>query len=286
MQGEIAFLGLGAMGLPMAKVLIKKGFHLTVLKHRNKEPIELLKKEGVRVATDIHDLFSVASIIASILPSDEELEKLFLNDKYASSIPKNAVLVDMTTAAPQTIIKIERFLKKYGVGVVDAPVSGGVNRATDGTLSFFCGASDDNFLKAHPLLSALGTSIFRLGEVGNGKAMKAINQMLAAAHTVLTADALHMIEKLGLAPGTAYEALCSSSGNSTMLKNKYSKMQERDYTANFTAKLMLKDLEIAKSIANDHFSATNKAVYNRFFNLNEDSLTKDIAIVFKNDENK
>lgn len=250
MHKKVGFLGLGTMGLPMAKRLLQGGVSLVVTQHANPRPVEELAEQGAEAAQNVQALLASVDVVISILPADAQLNEVFLHPANLEALRPGTVLLDMTTAAPNTLCHIASVLATKGVGVVDAPVSGGVRGAVDGTLSFFCGAAPEQVALVADLFPLMGKSVFYCGDVGAGKIMKSVNQMLAAAHTVLTAEALHMVKSLGLNVETACSAISASSGASTMFKSKFMKMNSEDFSPNFSLQLMQKDLNIATSISN------------------------------------
>lgn len=277
MNRKVGFLGLGTMGLPIARRLLTAGVSLVVTPHKNSRPVAELAGLGAEVVQDTRALLASVDVVISILPADTELNEVFLDQSNLEALRPGTVVLDMTTAAPETIRHIASVLAPRGVGVVDAPVSGGVQGAVDGTLSFFCGASSDQIALVADLFPLLGKHVFHLGEVGAGKTMKSVNQMLAAAHTVLTAEALHMVKSLGLDVETAHTAIGVSSGASTMFKSKFMKMHKEDFSPNFSIQLMRKDLEIASAVSSSLDLPVMRAVVSRFAEVAENDTNLDIA---------
>lgn len=280
MDMTVGFFGLGAMGFPMAKRLLEAGVRLVITPHRNVELVGRLEALGACVVAGKREVIASADILASILPSDRELEDVFLDPANIAAFKQGAVLLDMTTAAPETIRAIARRLAEAGVGTVDAPVSGGVRGAINGTLSFFCGGADSDCDRVDPLLRLMGKHVFRLGGVGAGKATKSVNQALAAAGTVLTAEALLMLRKLKLDPETACQAISVSSGASAMFASKYAKMLHEEFRADFTVKLMRKDLAISRHVSRGLKLPVMEAAEALFSDMPDEQSALDISAVF------
>lgn len=242
---RIGFIGLGAMGFPMAKNLLKNNFELHVISHRNREPVEALTALGAIEHTSLLDIFAHCDCIISILPTDKEMEEVLLDEQILECINRDSVLVEMTSGSPEMMNKIHAAYQQKGIPVLDGPVSGGTLGAENGTLTVMVGGEPDLLERTRPVLEAMAANIYLVGSIGAGKAIKAINQMLAGIHMVATAEAVALAEKLDIDMNNLKEVVGSSSGASWMLTNKIDSLVKRDFNPGFKLNLMKKDMQIA-----------------------------------------
>ncbi|MCM3160062.1 NAD(P)-dependent oxidoreductase [Metabacillus litoralis] len=242
---RIGFIGLGAMGLPMAKNLLSKEFELHVIAHRNRQPVEELRALGATEHSSLSDIFALCDCIISILPTDKEMESVLLNEQALEVINPGSVLIEMTSGSPEMMKKVHATFRKKGIPVLDGPVSGGTVGAENGTLTVMAGGDKEVLEKTRPVLDAIAKNIYLVGSVGAGKAIKAINQMLAAVHMVASAEAVALAEKLEINMDSLKEVVGNSSGASWMLANKMDSLVNRDFTPGFKLNLMKKDVKIA-----------------------------------------
>jgi 3-hydroxyisobutyrate dehydrogenase-like beta-hydroxyacid dehydrogenase len=248
---DIGFIGLGAMGLPMARNLLRQGYKLHVAAHRNREPVELLKREGAMEHAAPADFIPQCQAIVSILPTDQEIESVLLSEQVMAQLPEGCILIEMTSGSPGMMKIVHEAYSRRGVQVLDAPVSGGTIGAEKGTLTVMAGGGADVLDACRPVLEAMAQKIYLVGSVGAGKAIKAINQMLAGVHMIAAAEALALSGKLGVDPEILKQVIGSSSGASWMLLNKSDAVVKRDFTPGFKLALMRKDVQIAVNEAND-----------------------------------
>jgi 3-hydroxyisobutyrate dehydrogenase-like beta-hydroxyacid dehydrogenase len=242
---SVGFIGLGAMGLPMAKNLLKQGFELHVTTHRNRQPIENLKKNGAIEHSSAADIVANSQVIISILPADREMEAVLLSKEVLESFTSDKVLIEMTSGSPDMMKKINAAYNEKGVRVLDAPVSGGTIGAEKGTLTVMAGGDPELLETCRLVLEAMAENIYLVGAVGAGKAIKAINQMLAGIHMVASAEATALAEKLEIDKEVVKQVVGKSSGASWMLLNKIDTLSKRDFTPGFKLGLMKKDIQIA-----------------------------------------
>jgi 3-hydroxyisobutyrate dehydrogenase-like beta-hydroxyacid dehydrogenase len=242
---RVGFIGLGAMGLPMARNLLKKGFELHVAGHRNREPIEVLLKEGAQEHSSIAGIIANCEILISILPEDKQMEDVLLSDQVLSGLSSSCVLIEMTSGSPGMMKKVHTAYGQRGIRVLDAPVSGGTVGAEKGTLTVMAGGDADVLEICRPVLEAMAQNIYLVGPVGAGKAIKAINQMLASIHMIASAEAVALAEKLDIDKDMMKQVIGNSSGASWMFLNKLDTLSKRDFTPGFKHRLMKKDVQIA-----------------------------------------
>ena len=248
----IAFAGLGAMGLPMAKRLAQAGFTVRSVMHKTQEN-KLAKAELEAAGGEILESYTEAvkgvDLIISILPDDAALENFYLDPEIFAAAPNGVRIAEMTSCTATALKKVEAHWQSKQAIVIDAPVSGGVGGAASGGLTIFAAGDEKAIDALAPVFAVLGKNIFRLASIGDGKAVKAVNQMLAAVNAVALAEAFTLVKKLGLDIDKTYEIIHASSGGSYVFDQKYMKMANNDYAGGFKLRLMRKDLGIAMSEA-------------------------------------
>jgi len=242
---SIGFIGLGAMGLPMAKNLLKNGFELHVAAHRNRAPVEELKKAGAIEEPSIADIVSSCQVVISILPADQEMEAVLLSHDVLEQFTSDKVLIEMTSGSPDMMKMVNNTLQERGTRVLDAPVSGGTMGAANGTLTIMAGGDAELLEECRPVLDAMAENVYLVGAMGAGKAIKAINQMLAGIHMLASAEAVALAEKLEIDKEVIKQVVGKSSGASWMLLNKIDALTNRDFAPGFKLSLMKKDIQIA-----------------------------------------
>lgn len=242
---HIGFIGLGAMGLPMALNLLEHGYTVHITPHRNLESIKALVEKGAVEHTTIANLAAEAEVLISILPEDKEMEAVLLAPSTLDRLSSSCILVEMTSGSPEMMKKINSIYVARGIRVLDAPVSGGTIGAQNGTLTVMAGGSEEELEAVRPVLEVMAKNIYLVGEVGAGKAIKAINQMLAAIHMIAAAEAVALSEELGINKDILKQVIGNSSGGSWMMLNKVDDLSRRSYIPGFKHKLMKKDVQIA-----------------------------------------
>jgi 3-hydroxyisobutyrate dehydrogenase len=259
---NIAFIGLGNMGGPMASNLLKAGHTLTVfdLVSGASAPHQAA---GARVAAGAVEAIGGAEVVITMLPASRHVEALYLSEGLLSKIPAGTLVIDCSTIAPASSRKVADAARSRKIDFIDAPVSGGTAGATSGTLTFIVGGEVAAFERAQPLLSAMGKNIFHAGAAGAGQVAKIANNMLLAIHMAGTAEALAFGVANGMDPKVLSEIMLKSSGRNWSLEvyNPWPGVQEnapasRHYTGGFGTQLMLKDLGLAGEAAIASGSAT------------------------------
>lgn len=255
----IGFVGLGTMGAPMAHNLIRAGHQLRVY-DVNPGVCQEAAALGAVVCSEPSDVLAEADYVISMLPNGNIVSNL-LGGKagllaHASTLGARPLFIDCSTISPLTARAMADEAAAHGLDFVDAPVSGGVARACDGTLTIMVGGSQENYARAQGILSAVAQSVFHAGDIGAGQSAKICNNMVAAVIMAGTAEALALGEKLGLDPGRLSQIMAKSSGGSFLLDrwNPYPNYTEsapssRNYENGFQLQLMLKDLGLALSAA-------------------------------------
>lgn len=248
---KIGFIGFGAMGLPMAKNLLNNGYELHVSAHRNRQPIEELKKKGAIEHSSISDFISHCEVLISILPTDKEMKAVLLSKEVLEGLSSDCILIEMTSGSPEMMKTIQTAYQEKGIRVLDAPVSGGTAGAENGTLTVMAGGDTDVLEKSRAVLETMAQKIYLVGEVGAGKAIKAINQMLAGIHMAAAAEAYSLSQKLNIDKDMLKEVIGSSSGASWIFMNKLDGLSNKEFSPGFKLSLMKKDIQIAIDEATD-----------------------------------
>lgn len=261
MSVSVGFVGLGNMGAPMARNLVKAGFEVSVF---DLVPALMASVEGARAAASAVECARGVDIFVTMLPAGRHVEGLYLGaDGVLANARANTLFVDCSTIDPGTARKVATAATERGFTMLDAPVSGGVGGAQAGTLTFIVGGSSAGLERARPLLSAMGRNIFHAGDNGAGQIAKVCNNMLLAILMTGTAEALALGVRNGLDPATLSAVMQQSSGGNWAL-NVYNPwpgvMPEapasRGYSGGFMVDLMLKDLGLALETAEQSGGST------------------------------
>lgn len=258
---NIAFIGLGNMGTPMAENLLKAGYTLSVY-DLSAEATARLQQAGASVADSPKDAASNAQVVISMLPAGKHVHSVYLGengvDGLLAELPKDTLVIDSSTIAAADARLVAEAASKVGIDFLDAPVSGGTGGAIAGTLTFIVGGSDDAFAKAEPILAVMGKNIFHAGEHGAGQVAKICNNMLLGILMAGTAEAINLGVKNGLDPKVLSDIMLQSSGRNWTLEvyNPYPQVMENvpssnGYKGGFMSKLMQKDLNLAMQTAKD-----------------------------------
>jgi 3-hydroxyisobutyrate dehydrogenase len=244
---SIGFLGLGNMGAPMARRLVEAG-HDVVGFDTQPGARDRLKEQGGRVGEDATALAGQRVIIL-MLPTSDVVESVLITGGLAAALAPGTLVIDMSSSEPMRTRALAEKLAVDGIRLIDAPVSGGVKGAELGTLTIMAGGSEADIAEGRAVLDTLG-SVRRVGDVGAGDALKALNNLLSATHLWATSEAVLVGERFGLDPAVMIEAINGSSGRSGSTDNKWPNfiLTER-YDSGFGLQLMAKDMRIARSLA-------------------------------------
>jgi 3-hydroxyisobutyrate dehydrogenase len=249
---RVSFLGLGAIGAPMAGQLAKRN-SLVVWNRTAERATEFAAIHGARAARTPREAAAGAEVVITCLPTSREVAQLLDGpDGLEVGLESGALLIDCTSGDPGTSRDIAQRLARRGVAFADAPVSGGVSGAETGTLTVMVGGDEKTFTRARPVLAAFGKRIEHLGPVGAGHAMKAVNNALLAVNLIAVGEALAALVKAGVAARTAVEVLNASSGRSFVTEVL---VPERVLTGRwpqtFRLALLDKDVGIARTFLHD-----------------------------------
>lgn len=248
MKQTIAFFGLGAMGEPMAANLLKAGYPVYTAIHRSRAAADRLAGQGLQLCPSPAEAAEKADVVITILPADPEIEEFLINDQFAGALKKGAVVVDMSSCTAGCIKKVEAYYRKRGHAVLDAPVSGGVSGAEQGTLTIFGAGEQAAFEAVRPILAAMGKEIYYLGECGTGKSFKNLNNFLSVINTIVTSEACRIAEHEGLDLNLLYDVINASSGTSASFRARFKRMTSGNYAGGFQLGLARKDLANALAL--------------------------------------
>ena len=239
---KIAFIGLGVMGKPMAKNLLKAGHQLFVYA-RKAAVLEEMKAAGAAVCTSASDTVRDVDLVITMLPNSPNVKSVMLeDDRLAEKMPRTAAYIDCSSINPAASREIAARLAEYGIDMLDAPVSGGEPKAVDGTLAFMVGGKEEVFNRFRPVLEAMGSSVVRCGEVGAGNVTKLCNQTIVAVNIAALAEALQMGQMFGAEPQKIFDAVKGGLAGSTVMNAKAPMMMDQDFRPGFRIDLHIKDL--------------------------------------------
>jgi len=242
---QIGFIGLGAMGMGMAKSLLRAGF--TVQGYDiNPAAVTAFTEVGGRGATTVAEAANGADLlIVVVLNADQVTDVLFGKGDAAQALPKGGIVLLCSTVSPSFAQQTSSKLAELGLLMLDTPISGGTARAAEGKLSMMIAGPDAVIAKAQPVLDAMAANIYRMGtEPGMGSTMKLVNQILAGSHIALAAEAMAFGVRAGLDPQQIYEVISNSAGASFMFQNRVPHMLDNDYTPHSAVEIWVKDLDI------------------------------------------
>lgn len=243
---KVGFIGLGIMGKPMAKNLLKAGYQVCV-NDFHKEAVEELVAAGATADANNAEVAKGVDVVITMVPNSPNVRAALLGENgVAEGADKDTVVIDMSSIDPVESKKIAAELKeRTGMEMLDCPVSGGEPKAIDGTLSIMCGGKKEVFDKYTDLLKAMGSSVVYVGEIGSGNVAKLANQMVVAANIGICAEAMTFAKKMGTDPELVYQAIRGGLAGSTVMDAKVPMMLAGNYKPGFRIDLHIKDLNNA-----------------------------------------
>lgn len=244
---KVGFIGLGAMGAPMAERIIKAGFATFTAFHQRREPADSLVAMGATLLASPAEVARASDTVITILPADAELKDVvFGSGGLREGFSSGKVLIDMTTATALTLQEIAAVLTPMGVRVLDAPVSGGTTGAVNGTLTIMVGGDASLLEECRPLLESMGSRIIHAGPLGQGKVVKIVNQMMAAVNLLAIGEAFAFGIRSGANADTLYSVIKESSGYSRMMDARLPGfLLAGSFQPGFKLDLMKKDVNLA-----------------------------------------
>ncbi len=242
-------IGLGAMGAPMAQHLANAGYLGMVWNRSPEKSAQFAARSGVAAAGSPAQLAAGCNVILVCVSADADL--LDVIGQLLPGVTPGSVVCDLSTVAPATARQVAARLAKLGAGFVDAPVSGGVEGARKGTLSVMAGGESANVSQIMPVLETFSASVTHMGPVGSGQATKAVNQVMVAGIAEATCEALALAEKLNLPSQRLLSVVSAGAAGSWFLDHRGASMLENQFDIGFKLSLLLKDLLICRSLAQD-----------------------------------
>ncbi|MDO5349084.1 MAG: 2-hydroxy-3-oxopropionate reductase [Lachnospiraceae bacterium] len=246
---KIGFIGLGIMGKPMSKNLVKAGNELVVCDF-NKDAVAELVAMGAKEAANGAEVAKECDVIITMLPNSPHVRSVALGENgIVDGAHEGTVLIDMSSIDPVESKKIGAELAKKGIEMLDAPVSGGEPKAIDGTLSVMVGGKKELFDKFYDMLMVMAGSVVYVGELGSGNVAKLANQIVVAVNIAAVGEALAFAKKAGTDPSLVYQAIRGGLAGSTVMDAKAPMMLSRNFKPGFRIELHIKDLNNALNAA-------------------------------------
>jgi len=241
----IGFIGLGIMGKPMARNLIKAGYPL-VVHNRSRGVVEELSKERAQTATSPREVAARSEVVITMLPDSPDVELVYAGEQgILAGAKEGRLLIDMSSISPIVARKLAQQAEKQGCDMLDAPVSGGEAGAIAGALSIMIGGKALAVERAMPIFQVLGKNIVHVGDAGAGQVTKAANQMVVGTTIAIVSEALVLAAKAGVDPAKVRQALLGGFAQSKILEAHGQKMLERNFKPGFRIRLHEKDMKIA-----------------------------------------
>jgi 3-hydroxyisobutyrate dehydrogenase len=248
----VGFVGIGKMGVPMATRIAEHGYPLLAYDTSESALKAISAASGVRAAKSLAEIGRECEVVILMLPDSTVVKKVLYGDRdaLAAHLRKGAVLIDMSSSNPSVTRELGPRLKEAGVDLIDAPVSGGVKRAVDGSLAIIAGGEPAVIARVKPLLLTMGKTIVETGLLGSGHAMKALNNYVSAAGLLAACEALKVGAEFGIAPDKIVAVLNASSGKNNSTENKLMQfIVSEKFNSGFSLGLMKKDINIATDLA-------------------------------------
>ena len=248
---KIGFTGLGIMGKPMSKNLIKAGYNLVVI-NRNSKVTEELTAAGAECAETPKAVAEQTEVIITMLPNSPEVKEVVLGENgVIGGARPGSVLIDMSSISPLVSRDIAKILQEKDVEMLDAPVSGGEPKAIDGTLSVMVGGKKEVFDKYYDIIKAMAGSVVLTGDIGAGNITKLANQIIVALNIAAMSEALVLATKAGVNPELVYQAIRGGLAGSTVLDAKAPLIMDRKFDPGFRINLHIKDLDNVLETSNE-----------------------------------
>ena len=242
---KIGFIGLGIMGKPMARNLIKAGYELTVY-DIIQDNMNVLEKEGVALASSPKEVAKQVEVVITMLPNGPEVKTAIMEEGgVLEGVREGTIIVDMSSISPLVAKEVASACEKKGVKMLDAPVSGGEPKAIDGTLSIMVGGEEEVFENVKEILLSMGASAVLCGEIGSGNTTKLANQVIVALNIAAVSEAFMLSTKAGVDPYRVFEAIRGGLAGSTVMNAKIPMILERNFKPGFKVDLHIKDLKNA-----------------------------------------
>ena len=250
MHKQIGFIGIGLMGLPMAKNILKAGYNLKVF-NRTKSKAEPLQEYGAKITNTIQDLVKECDIVITMLTEDVSVDDVMNSSDFLENLKSKATVIDMSSVKPSTATKHGNNLKIKNINYLDAPVSGGTNGAEEASLAIMVGGDQKVFDKAFDVLKTMGNPTL-VGPIGSGQVSKLANQIIVGLTIGAVAEAITLCEKAGADPNKMIKALSGGWADSKILQTHGKRMIEKDFTPKGRTYTHLKDMNNILDCANSY----------------------------------
>jgi 2-hydroxy-3-oxopropionate reductase len=252
MAERVGFIGLGIMGMPMARNLMEAGYEL-VLHNRSPEKAEELGKEGATVAATPREVAEKSDVVITMLPDSPQVREVVAGENgVLEGISEGALLIDMSTISPVVTEELAEALKEKGASMLDAPVSGGDVGAIEGTLSIMVGGEKEDFERARSLFEAMGKTITHVGPVGAGQVTKAANQVVVALTIEAVSEALVLGSAGGVSPEKILDVLSGGLAGNKVMEVKREKFLSHKFEPGGKVEFHSKDLGIALAAGREY----------------------------------
>ncbi len=250
MTKKIGFIGIGLMGLPMSKNLVKAGYNLTAF-NRSKNKAEPLKEFGAKISNTLKDAVDGSDIVITMLTDDTAVDEVMNNDDFTKSLKSGAIVIDMSSVKPTTATKYGNNLKLKNINYLDAPVSGGTIGAEEASLAIMVGGEQNIFDDAFDILKTMGNPTL-VGPIGSGQVSKLANQIIVGLTIGAVAEAVTLCEKAGADPNKMIKALSGGWADSKVLQTHGKRMINKDFTPKGRTSVHLKDMNNILECANNY----------------------------------
>jgi 3-hydroxyisobutyrate dehydrogenase len=249
---RVGFVGLGNMGVPMVRRLLSGGFTVVGYDQNTEASSDLDSVDNFVRADTLDEACKDVRAIILMLPNSSIVTSVLKEGSVFSAADKKTMIIDMSSSQPNSTVQLASEAETHGLRMIDAPVSGGVPAAVDGTLTIMVGGPDDWVAEAHAVVSRIGTNIVHAGKAGAGHALKAINNFLSASTLLASSEALVVGSKFGLKPQVMMDAVNVSSGRSWSSLTKWPRyVFPRNFASGFMMSLLVKDTKIAVELAHE-----------------------------------
>ena len=246
---KIGFIGLGIMGKPMVKNIIKGGYTDVLVNGRHQDVLDEMEASGAKSAT-YEEIGRQCDVVMTMLPNSPQVKEVMLGENgVAAYMQEGSMFIDMSSINPVASKEIAAVLAKKNIDMLDAPVSGGEPKAIDGSLSFMVGGKEELVETYRPLLETMGSSVVRCGEVGAGNTTKLANQIIVACNIQALSEALTLAQKAGVDPELVFQAIRGGLAGSTVMDAKAPMMIAGNDKPGFKIDLHIKDLNNALDCA-------------------------------------
>ena len=249
---KVGFIGVGNMGGPMCRNIIRNTNHQVTVFDLNPTAMEACTSLGASAGTSVAGVSGSCDVIFTSLPMPQHVEEVTLGDGgVAASARRGAVLIDLSTNSPTTARRVHEGMSAKGIGMLEAPVSGGVPRATDGTIVIMVGGDQALFEAQLPLLNSFSKEVIHVGDIGMGSVAKLCNNMLSFCNAAAASEALMLGAMAGIDVHKLHDVICNASGNSDAFRNLAKKAFARNFKPGFALDLAHKDLRLALQMADE-----------------------------------